>query len=98
MARQFGRTDANQTEIVKDLRRSNLAASVAITSSLGNGFCDIVVGFRGRNYLIEIKDENKPPSKRKLTEPEKEFHDAWRGQIDVAKNLDEVLVIIGAIE
>lgn len=98
MARLAGRTDANQTEIVTGLRKSNLAISVAITSGLGGGFGDIVVGFRGKNYIIEIKDGSKPPSKRKLTKAEKDFHDGWRGQVDVAKSLDDVLAIVGVTQ
>jgi hypothetical protein len=93
--RRAARTDANQKKIVRDLR--GMGASVAITSALGDGFGDIVIGFRGQNFIIEIKDENQPPSKRKLTALEKKFHDAWNGQIDVAKNTDEALQIIGAI-
>lgn len=97
MARRHGRIDANQNEIVDALRKSNLAVSVAVTSGLGNGFGDLVIGFGGGNYIIEIKDGSKSPSKRKLTTAEADFHRDWLGQIDVAKNLDEVLEIIGAI-
>lgn len=93
--RQNARKDDNQDDIVDSLRQ--IGASVAVTHQLGNGFVDIVVGFREANYLIEIKDGNKSPSRRKLTSDEQEFHDAWRGQIAVANNLDEALRIIGAI-
>lgn len=91
--RRAARVDANQTEIVQALR--DMGASVAITSMVGSGFPDIVVGFRGRNYLIEIKDGSKPPSKRKLTEDEQRFFDAWRGTIFVVNNVNEALEIIG---
>jgi hypothetical protein len=62
---------------------------------LGGGFGDIVVGFRGENFIFEIKDELKPPSKRRLTPAEQKFHDAWEGQIDVIKNADEAMAIMG---
>jgi Holliday junction resolvase len=88
------RTDDNQNEIVQALR--GVGASVAITSQLGSGFPDIVAGYRGQNYLIEIKDGFKPPSKRKLTPDEQEFHDLWRGTVHVANSVDEALAIIGA--
>lgn len=93
--RQNARKDANQDDIVSGLRA--VGASVAVTHQLGDGFVDIVVGFRGANYLIEIKDGSKPPSRRRLTPDEQEFHDAWRGRVDVANSLDEALRIIGAI-
>lgn len=93
--RRAGRVDANQAEIVSDLR--DVGASVAVTSNMGGGFPDIVIGYRGINYLFEIKDGNKPPSARQLTDAEKEFHITWRGAIYVINNSDEALEIIGAI-
>ncbi len=91
--RQDARVDANQNEIVEGLR--GMGASVAVTSTLGKGFVDIVVGHRGRNFLFEIKDGSQPPSKRKLTPAEQEFHDAWRGTIFIVNSLDEALEILG---
>lgn len=85
------RTDGNQTEIVKALR--SLGFSVAITSMLGKGFPDIVVGKNGKNYLFELKDPSKPPSGRKLTEDEQLFFDRWRGQINKVETIDEILEI-----
>jgi Holliday junction resolvase len=89
------RTDNNQTEIVEILRA--VGCSVAITSGLGRGFPDLVVGYRGKNYLFEIKDGNKAPSQRKLTIDEKRFHETWRGQVFVIKNINEALRTIGAL-
>ena len=89
------RVDANQPDIVRDLRQ--VGASVAHTHMVGQGFPDIVVGFRGQNYLFEIKDGAKPPSKRKLTPDEEQWHLAWNGQVTVVKNINEALAAIGAI-
>ena len=86
------RVDANQREIVEGLRK--LGLSVACTHEVGNGFPDLVVGSLNRNYLLEIKDDNKPPSQQRLTEDEQRFHDTWRGQVAVVKNLDEARAII----
>ena len=85
------RTDANQTKIVTDLRR--IGFSVAITSSLGKGFPDLVVGKNGINYLFEIKDADKPPSGKRLTEDEQKFFDGWRGQVNKVETIDEILKI-----
>ena len=93
--RRAARIDDNQNEIVQDLR--NAGASVTITSMVGSGFPDIVVGYQGRNYLIEIKDGSKPPSKRRLTPDEQEWHDLWRGTVFIANDINEALSIIGAI-
>ena len=94
--RRAARIDDNQNEIVKALR--NVGASVAITSQMGKGFPDIVVGYRGLNFLFEIKDGNKVPSKRKLTDDEVQFFGNWHGQVDIVESIDDALKIIGAIK
>lgn len=88
------RIDDNQNEIVKQLRKIP-RVSVAITSSLGQGFPDFIIGYQFENYMIELKDENKPPSARKLTPDEVKFRDNWFGQYSVCKNLDEILEVLG---
>lgn len=65
------RTDVNQASIVKGLR--GIGASVAILAQIGNGIPDLLVGFRGKNFLFEIKDGDKPASQKKLTADEKIF-------------------------
>jgi hypothetical protein len=75
--RRAARTDANQARIVERLRA--MGASVTITSHVGNGFPDLLVGYMGRTYLFEIKDGDKPPSERKLTAAEAHFLEAWTG-------------------
>lgn len=92
MAYHVRRVDNNQKLITTQLRR--LGVSVAVTSSLSKGFPDLVLGYKGQNYLIELKDESQPPSKRGLTEDEVKWHQDWNGQIAVCKNLDEILDIL----
>lgn len=92
--RRNARVDANQPEIVKGLRRAG--ASVLIVSNLKNCF-DILVGFRGVNYIMEIKDGEKPPSKRGLTDGEKRFREGWQGgEYHIVLSLEQALEIIGA--
>ena len=55
---------------------------------------DIVLGYKGINYLIEIKDGLKPPSQRKLTDAEVIFHSNWMGQIATVNNVDELLTLL----
>lgn len=93
MARRAARVDANQTEIVAALRRAG--ASVKPTHMVGDGFVDIVAGYRGRNLLIEIKDGSKPPSARKLTPDEVRFHDEWRGEVLVVESVEDALAALG---
>lgn len=89
------RVDANQPEIVKALR--GVGASVLHLHTVGKGCPDILIGFRGQNIAAEIKDGSKPPSKRKLTPDEQEWHEAWRGQVAIIETVDDALRLIGAI-
>lgn len=87
------KVDRNQKEIVEMLRKIP-GVSVAYTHTIGNGFPDIVVGFKGVNYLCEIKDGTLKPSAQKLTPDEDKFHKEWTGQITVANNIDKILELI----
>lgn len=91
--RRASKIDRNQPEIVDALRRAG--ASVQPLHSVGQGCPDLAVGFRGQTYLIETKDGSLPPSRRKLTPAQTEWHAAWRGHVAVAKNISEALDAIG---
>ena len=93
--RKYARIDANQPEIVKALRQAG--ATVTSTATIGKGFPDIAVGFRGTNYLMEIKDGNKPPSAQKLTKDERDWITEWRGQVAVVNSIEQALKEIGAL-
>ena len=95
MPRQRAKVDTNQSQIVKVLRA--VGASVATTHQVGKGFPDIVVGYKGRNHLLEIKDGDKPTSQRKLTADEQEWHDKWRGTVKIVNDETEALRAIGAM-
>lgn len=56
--------------------------------------CDLLVGYRGRNALLECKDGDKPPSARKLTPDQMIFRAEWRGQYDVVTSVDEAIAAI----
>ena len=92
--RTAAKVDANQPEIVSQLRDIP-GCKVWITSMVGHGGPDFVVGWMGANYLIELKDGEKVPSKRKLTKDEKKFHAQWGGQVDIAESFEDCLRIIG---
>lgn len=103
MGYRIRKVDKNQPDIVKRFR--DLGCTVAITSSLGNGFPDLVcskeVGvtytYQRCTFLVEIKDGSKPPSARKLTVDEQAFHDNWQGEIYVISTLDEVDALVNSL-
>lgn len=92
--RRAAKIDANQTAIVKALRA--VGCSVTHLSGVGSGCPDLLVGRFGRNLLLEVKDGSKPPSAQALTEDQKLWHAAWRGQVFVVRTVDEALAAVGA--
>ncbi|WP_312056865.1 hypothetical protein [Acinetobacter courvalinii] len=90
--RRAAKIDANQTEIVKALRQ--VGASVQSLASTGKGCPDLLVGFRGVNWLLEIKDGQKVKSARKLTPDQVEWHESWCGQVHVIENIDQAIKLI----
>ena len=73
--RYNAKTDANHAPIRDGLRE--LGMLVADVARMGKGFPDLLVGYRGRLILLEVKDGDKPPSARRLTNDEADFHAAW---------------------
>ncbi len=95
MGRRAAKVDANQGAIVRALR--SIGATVQSLATVGKGCPDIVVGWGGQNYLLEIKDGAKVPSKRALTPLEQDWHDMWRGSVQVVESVDDALRAIGAL-
>jgi hypothetical protein len=87
-----GRVDGNHGDVVKALRDAGIGA--VSTASVGDGFGDVVAGFRGVNVLLEVKDGDKEPSKRRLTAAERAFHDTWPGQIAVVETPEAAVVAV----
>ena len=90
--RKKARVDANQKEIVQELRKRGI--SVLHTHQLGKGAPDIVVGYMNSNYLIELKDGNKSKSQQRLTKDELDFSLKWRGSYAVCNSLEQILLLI----
>lgn len=96
MAYRTTKRDGNHGEIVDDLRKAG--ATVLDLAAVGKGAPDLLVGYRGVNYLIEIKDPLQPKASTKLRENQVEFHEGWKGRKPaVAMTAREALAIIGAI-
>lgn len=75
--------DANEPEIIKALR-----AIGCIVHPL-NKPLDLLVGYRGINYLIEVKTD-----KGKLTEDQEKFIPEWRGQLCVVRTPEQAISIV----
>lgn len=87
--RRFAKIDDNHRAIVDALRKAG--ATVQSLATIGKGCPDIVVGFRGKNMLMEIKNENRPLAKQKLSPDEQAWHDMWCGSVAIVKNPSDAL-------
>lgn len=90
------RIDANQPQIIAALRKAG--ASVQPLHTVGGGVPDLLVGYRGRNLLIEVKDGGKPPSARELTEDQVIWIEFWRGGVHLATSVEDALDILRRVE
>lgn len=90
---RFKKIDDNQKEIVKALRQIP-GVSVVSLAACGKGVPDLLVGWKGVNYLLEIKDGKKPPSARRLTKDQQEWHSAWNGQVCVVTGCEDALEVL----
>ena len=84
------KSDANQAEVVEALRK--VGASVFSLHRVGQGCPDILCGFRGKTYLIEVKTKHGT-----LTPAQNKFIDSWTGDlVHVVRDVDGALRAIGA--
>jgi len=84
----YKRVDTNQTQIVKALR--DMGCTVEHLHAVGKGCPDIIVGFKARNFLLEIKDGDK----KVLTPDQINWHRLWKGQVNVVTSIDDAKNLI----
>ena len=91
MVRRFGKPDANQAAIIEALRGIPECA-VLVLSAVGNGCPDIAVGYRGFNFLFEIKSPDRSPKENPGPElRQQSFRDGWFGQVQRVTTLKEII-------
>lgn len=81
-------TDKNQRSIVKHFR--DLGASVTHLHSVGKGVPDLIVGYNGVNYMVEVKS-----SRGTLNKMQVDYFNNWNGQICVIRTNKEVEELLG---
>ena len=80
--------DANHTEIVAGLR--HIGATVVDLAKVGKGCPDLLVGWRGKTYLMEIK--TKTGHMRATIE---QFFRSWTGgHIAVVRSFDDAYNVL----
>jgi hypothetical protein len=63
-----------------------LGYSVCHIHQIGKGCPDIMVGWGGVTYLVEIKNDGG-----KLTPDEEAWHKNWRGDVIIAYNTEDII-------
>ena len=79
LGRYNNRRDANEGAIFKSLRAHGMSVEPIDTPA------DALVGFKGRTYLLEVK--NGP--KATFTDPQIDFQETWRGDYIVLRSVEE---------
>lgn len=79
--RHKNRRDANEADLVAELRAHGFSVYMLDQP------VDLLIGYAGKTYLVEIKTPEG-----KLTKPQIEFMDGWRGQMAVLRTSADVAV------
>lgn len=83
------RVDCNQKDIAHALK--TFGATVVDLSGVGKGCPDLLVGFKNKTYLIEIKKD----SKAKFTPQQLQFNELWTGGIIARiESIDEAIALL----
>lgn len=85
------RTDGNQAAIAAALRR--IGATVQDIHEIGKGCPDLLVGYHGRNWLIECKMPGE-----QLTSDESRWHYLWCGRVDIVCSPLQAVRLLTEIE
>jgi hypothetical protein len=91
LARHANQRDGNEKPIVDALRR------IGCTVIQLDRPCDLLVGYRGRNFLLEVKLPLGPrggTSHSQLNDDQKDFEQTWRGQFDVVRSAEEAIEVV----
>lgn len=90
------RTDANQKAIVNALRSAGCSVEIRL-SGIGVGVPDLLVGLRGQNFLLEVKDGTAKPSRVRLRAKQVTWQQLWRGHVDTVYSIEDALRAVGLL-
>lgn len=83
------RTDANHKLILNAFRQ--MGCSVGDLRLVGKGMPDAIIGYRGRDRLVEVKPVGKNPNPL-----QEAFYAAWKGTPPVVvRTIEDVAALVG---
>lgn len=83
--RRAAKRDSNERPIIDALH----AAGCSVQQLSVKGVPDLLVGFQGHNYLMEVKDKTG-----KLTPDETIWIGHWDGQVRIVRSIEDALKVI----
>lgn len=86
------RADGNQPQIIEAMR--SIGAVVQPLHTVGGGVPDLLVAFRNRTLVMEIKDPTKPKADRQLTPAQQKWHAMWTGEKHVVETAEQAIEIL----
>ena len=87
--RRAARVDKNQAPIVHALRK--IGAVVTPLHMVGRGVSDLLVSFRQKWFVLEVKNPNVPKADQELTEDEKKWIGEQKAPVYVVKSASEAI-------
>jgi hypothetical protein len=97
MMRRAARRDENERGIIFALEQ--VGATVHQVDA--QDFPDLVVGYRGQTFLIEVIGDEKDKKFRQnggLSDGQAKWHRRWKGHAAAARTQTQALRVIGAID
>ena len=93
VARRAPRRDRNEPAIIRALR----ATGASVCQINETGAPDLIVGYEGRNFLLEGKSQPGPRGglRGQLTSDQCRWILRWRGQVQVVTTVDEAIEALG---
>jgi hypothetical protein len=86
------KVDSNHAAIAALLRQ--VGCSVLDLSKVGHGCPDLLCAVNGTDFLVEVKDGDKSPSRRELTPDQKQFHASWKGKLHTVISAEQALDLV----
>jgi len=101
-SRHAAKVDANQPALIRAAERyaRELGAEISIESlaSCGDDVPDLLIGYRGRNLLVEVKNPAAGASRRALRPGQRRWHRAWKGQVAKVETDSELLALLREVD